>query len=74
MSPDKMVRMANQIAVFFSTQPDVDAADRVAAHLADYWDPRMRAQLHAHVDAGGEGLDPLVIAADARLRADQTAD
>jgi formate dehydrogenase subunit delta len=63
MSPEKMVHMANQIATFFRTQPGTDRAARVAAHLTDYWEPRMLDQLHAHVAAGGAGLDDLVIAA-----------
>jgi hypothetical protein len=33
MSPEKLVRMANQIATFFSSQPGTDQAERVAAHL-----------------------------------------
>ena len=66
MSPDKMVRMANQIATFFKTQPKEDAAARVATHIKDFWDPRMRAQLRDHVDQGGEGLDEVVVKA-ARL-------
>lgn len=61
MSPDKMIRMANQIAAFFKTQPRDMAADKVAGHIRDYWDPRMRAQLRDHVAAGGDGLDPAVI-------------
>jgi formate dehydrogenase subunit delta len=60
MSPDKMVHMANQIATFFRSQPDEDPAERVAAHLRDYWEPRMRAQLVAYVREGGEGLDDTV--------------
>lgn len=68
MSPDKMIHMANQIAAFFHTQPGEDGAGKVAAHIADFWEARMRRQLLAHVDAGGEGLDPLVMAAAARLR------
>jgi len=67
MSPDKMIRMANQIAAFFKTQPGDVAADRVAAHIRDFWDPRMRAQLRDHVAAGGDGLDPAVIAAVQRV-------
>ena len=66
MSPEKMVMMANQIATFFRSQPGTDQADRVAAHLKDYWEPRMRQQLREHIAAGGEGLDPLVLGA-ARL-------
>ena len=66
MSPEKMVMMANQIATFFRSQPGTDQADRVAAYLKDYWEPRMRQQLRDHIAAGGEGLDPLVLGA-ARL-------
>lgn len=63
MSPEKMVMMANQIAAFFRSQPGSDQAERVAAHLKDYWEPRMRRQLKDHVAAGGAGLDALVIGA-----------
>ncbi|MCL7466446.1 formate dehydrogenase subunit delta [Phaeovulum sp. NW3] len=63
MSPEKMVHMANQIAIFFKTQPGDDAADRVAAHLRDFWEPRMRQQLRDHVAQGGAGLDDLVVQA-----------
>lgn len=68
MSPEKMVTMANQIATFFSSQPGDDRAQRVAGHINDFWEPRMRAQLAAHVAAGGEGLSPLVIEAADHLR------
>jgi len=68
MSPDKMIRMANQIATFFRSQPG-DTAGSVAAHLGDFWEPRMRRQLADHVADGGAGLDPEVIEA-VRLMAD----
>jgi len=68
MSPEKMVHMANQIAAFFKSQPGEDAAERVAAHLSDFWEPRMRAQLLAHVAAGGAGLDPVALAAARKLK------
>lgn len=61
MSPEKMVYMANQIATFFKTQPGEDAAARIAGHIRDFWEPRMRAQLRAHVEAGGSGLDAAVV-------------
>jgi formate dehydrogenase subunit delta len=67
MQPDKLVRMANQIATFFRSQPGTDQADRVAQHLRDFWDPRMRAAIRAHLAAGGEGLDDLARAAVQRL-------
>ncbi len=68
MTPDKLIQMANQIATFFATQPGTDQAARVAAHLNDFWDPRMRAALLAHVRAGGAGLSPLALAAVPMIR------
>ncbi|MCC7321085.1 MAG: formate dehydrogenase subunit delta [Rubellimicrobium sp.] len=68
MTPDKMIRMANQIATFFDTQPG-DAAGSVADHLAKFWEPRMKAQLFAHAAAGGEGLRDSVREAVARMQA-----
>lgn len=68
MSPEKMVRMANQIASFFETQPGGDAAEMVAAHLNDFWDPDMRAQLAAYIEAGGAGLHPRVMEAAGLIR------
>ncbi len=59
MSPEKMVTMANQIATFFDTQPG-HAPDKIAAHLKDYWEPRMREQLISYIAAGGTGLRPSV--------------
>ncbi|MGB2891885.1 MAG: formate dehydrogenase subunit delta [Albidovulum sp.] len=68
MSPEKMVHMANQIVAFFNSQPGTDAAERVAEHLSDFWEPRMRAQLLAYIDEGGAGLDPVAITAARRLK------
>jgi formate dehydrogenase subunit delta len=68
MSREKLVHMANQIATFFESQPGTDQADRVAQHLRDYWDPRMRAQI-AEIAAHPEsGLSPLAKDAVDRLR------
>ncbi len=66
---DKLVRMANQIATFFATQPGDTQAAEVAGHLKAFWEPRMLQALYAHVDAGGAGLSPLVLKAVERLRA-----
>lgn len=59
MSPEKMVTMANQIASFFNTQPG-DAPEKIALHLSDFWEPRMRRQLLDYIASGGEGLNPSV--------------
>lgn len=63
MSPEKMVHMANQIAIFFKTQPGDDQAERVAGHLKDFWEARMREQLLDYIGADGSGLDDLVLKA-----------
>ena len=68
MSPEKLVYMANQIATFFKTQPGDDQVERIAAHLHDFWEPRMLDALQAHVAEGGQGLDPRAAAALSRLR------
>jgi formate dehydrogenase subunit delta len=68
MSPEKLVRMANQIATFFDSQPGEDAAERTALHLRDFWDPRMRARLSRAVEAGeAAGLSLTARAAVGRL-------
>lgn len=67
MSPEKLVHMANQIATFFLSQPGDDQADRVAQHLRDYWDPRMRAQIIQIAESAESGLLPLAKEAVSRL-------
>ena len=71
MSPDKLVYMANQIGKFFTSQGPDKAAAGIAEHIAKFWDPRMRAEIFAYLDAGGAGLDPPVRAAIDGLRAEQ---
>jgi formate dehydrogenase subunit delta len=62
--------MANEIAKFFEADPDhTVAVDGVAGHLRRFWEPRMRKELLAHIDAtGGEGLRPLVLEATRAIR------
>jgi formate dehydrogenase subunit delta len=62
-SPDHLVYMANQIGKFFQSQGHNKAVPGVADHIRKFWDPRMRKQIYAHLDAGGAGLDPDVRAA-----------
>ncbi len=68
MSADKIARMANQIAAFMASKPHAEGLAGLAAHLNDFWEPRMRRQLFALLDAGGEGLSPLVIEAADKIR------
>ena len=60
--------MANQIGRFFVTAEKSDAVASIVDHLEKFWDPRMRAGIVAHLQAGGEGLDAPVREAVARLR------
>lgn len=60
---EKLVRMANQIATFFLSQPEAVRVEGVANHINKFWEPRMRRELFEYIDKGGEGLLPLVMEA-----------
>ncbi|MFD0979005.1 formate dehydrogenase subunit delta [Tropicimonas aquimaris] len=45
MSQEKIAYMANQIATAFATRPEPEAVEAVAAHINQFWEPRMRLQL-----------------------------
>jgi formate dehydrogenase subunit delta len=64
----KIIRMANQIATFFASKPKDEGEKGVAAHINDFWEPRMRAQLLEIVAEGGDGLKPLMIEAAPLVR------
>ncbi len=68
MSPEKMIHMANQIAIFFESKPHAEGVSGVALHISDFWEPRMRKQLFDHITAGGAGLRPLILEAAASIR------
>lgn len=65
MDMQNLVHMANKIGTFFEAMPDRDEALLgIASHLGNFWEPRMRSQLLAYIDAenGGE-LIPIVLSA-----------
>lgn len=64
----KIIRMANQIATFFISQPEADRVKGVAGHINKFWEPRMRREFFEIVDHGGEGLMPLVIEASKQIK------
>jgi formate dehydrogenase subunit delta len=68
MRIEKLTMMANQIGAFFKAQGEGQAPAAIADHLKKFWDPGMRADIVAHLDAGGAGLDPLVRSAVALLK------
>ncbi|WP_160286916.1 formate dehydrogenase subunit delta [Pseudomonas knackmussii] len=65
MSVDNLIKMANQIGLYFATEPDRKVAVQgVRQHLQSFWTPAMRRELKAWLDEhpGGD-LHPLVQAA-----------
>ncbi|ANB16251.1 formate dehydrogenase subunit delta [Dokdonella koreensis] len=74
MDVERLVQMANDIANYFASEPDREAGiEGMAGHIRRFWEPRMRRQILAHWQAGGEGLLPLAGEAIARLAAAETA-
>jgi formate dehydrogenase subunit delta len=71
MDINNLVHMANRIGEFFQAMPDAEeASSEIAQHLRKFWEPRMRHELLAHVDAAADdGLLPIVHAAVLRHRA-----
>ncbi len=68
MSSENLVRMANQIAISFRLQPEPEAVSNAMQHIKDYWNPLMRRGIYAHLENGGEGLEPLALKALRKLR------
>ena len=68
MSSDRLVMMANQIGRFFTPQREGDVVAAIADHLQNFWHPRMRAAIVAHLERGGQGLDTPVREAVLRLK------
>lgn len=73
MSPDKLVHMANQIALFMESKPHDEGVTGFANHINDFWEPRMRTQFFAMIDAKTPGFRPLVLKASAKVRRPATA-
>ncbi|MBI2799128.1 MAG: formate dehydrogenase subunit delta [Gammaproteobacteria bacterium] len=66
MHIERLVEMANDIAANQAADPD-HAVGIITLHLQRFWDPRMRAQIIAHLAEGGAGLADDARAAIARL-------
>ena len=64
----KLIYMANQIAKFMESKPHDQGVAGLAAHINDFWEPRMRRHLFEVLDAGGQGLRPLVLDAAQKIR------
>lgn len=59
---DHLVKMANQIALNFGEQRNLnEAARKTAEHLKKFWTPAMRQQLSTYAQEGGDALSPAVV-------------
>jgi formate dehydrogenase subunit delta len=65
MDIQQLIKMANNIASFFESEPDVTkGAKSVADHLKNFWDPRMRREILRYAnEQGGKGLKGIVLEA-----------
>ena len=66
MRIERLVEMINDIAANQVADPN-NAVEVIAQHLQRFWDPRMRAQIIAHVEQGGVGMTDDARAAVGRL-------
>jgi hypothetical protein len=64
----KLIYKANQIAKFMESKPHAAGVSELSSHINDFWEPRMRRHLFEVLDAGGEGLRPLVLDAATKIR------
>jgi formate dehydrogenase subunit delta len=56
-----LIKMANEIGGFFAQMPDHDEAQgSIAAHLRNFWEPRMRRQLIDYARRDGADLTAIV--------------
>ena len=69
MNTEALIRMANQIANNFVAYPADVAKDKLATHLARFWEPRMLSDLYAYVEKDGTGIQPIVREAAIALKA-----
>lgn len=73
MSTEKLVRMANEVARYFSVYPEDTATREVRQHFEAYWPRRMRDDAVAALDAGETRFEPLVVHALKAMRQASTA-
>ena len=63
MDQTHIIQMANQIADAFAPYTDDEAIPAIAAHIRDFWEPRMLQALAACITAGARELHPRALAA-----------
>lgn len=64
---DHLIYMANQIARNCATLDEDAAAQATAAHILDFWDPRMKSRIIEYAAQDGSKLLPVTAKAIAQL-------
>ena len=64
MDADRLAAMANQIARNFEVHGESRAVEETAAHIREFWDPRMKSAL---LSGDRSGLSRIAAAAAERL-------
>lgn len=67
MQAETLIRMANQIAAFYTPYDDEEAINGIETHLRNFWEPRMRRELAALAAADPGTLSDRVRAAIGRM-------
>jgi formate dehydrogenase subunit delta len=62
-----LIKMANDIGGFFAQMPREEAISSTAAHIKNFWEPRMRRQLIDYAQRDGGDLQELVRVAVLKL-------
>jgi formate dehydrogenase subunit delta len=68
IGPEKLIRMAVEIADFFKSYPDERAAREIAEHINHYWTPKMREAFLAAAKQPEHRLPPLLMAASQNIK------
>jgi formate dehydrogenase subunit delta len=58
-----LIKMANEIGGFFEQMPREAAVSSTAAHIKNFWEPRMRRQIIAYAQHDGAELHEVARAA-----------
>lgn len=69
---DQLIKMINQIAINNPCNGDVAASSEVVlGHIRKFWARPMKRDIVAHLEQGGEGLEPAALEAVRTLQAEQ---
>ena len=60
--PEKLIRMASEIADYFKAYPETQAVEEIANHINHFWTPNMRDDFIAAASAPEHRLPPLLMA------------